>query len=70
MPRSTVRAACRGHDRLDRIDAFLPDSYAGSLRKSALASSFLAALELARQGRVTLRQEDAFAPLYLRGGAA
>lgn len=53
-----------------RIEAFLPDSYAGSLRKSALASSFLAALELARQGRVTLRQEDAFAPLYLRGGAA
>ncbi len=53
-----------------RIEAFLPESYAGSLRKSALASSFLAALELARQGKVTLRQERAFAPLYLKGGAA
>jgi len=36
------------------------------LRKSALASSFLAALELAKQGRVELRQQAPFAPLYLR----
>lgn len=53
-----------------RIEAFLPEAYAGSLRKSALASSFLAALELARQGKVTLRQDGAFAPLYLKGSAA
>lgn len=53
-----------------RIEAFLPAAYAGSLRKSALASSFLAVLELARQGKVTLRQDGAFAPLYLRGAAA
>ena len=35
-------------------------------RRSALASSFVAALELARTGRADLRQEATFAPLYLR----
>ncbi|WP_267381702.1 MULTISPECIES: ScpA family protein [unclassified Sphingomonas] len=51
-----------------RIERFLPDGTDG-LRRSALASSFLAALELARQGRVTLRQAEPFAPLYLKAGA-
>lgn len=50
-----------------RIEAFLPDGGDARLRRSALASSFVAALELARQGRVELRQERAFAPLMLRG---
>jgi segregation and condensation protein A len=48
------------------IESFLPDAAATTSRKSALASSFLAALELARQGRVELRQAGPFAPLYLR----
>ena len=48
------------------IETFLPDAAAGRSRRSALASSFVAALELARQGRVELRQHAAFAPLYLR----
>jgi segregation and condensation protein A len=48
------------------LDRFLPDGAKGAFRRSAVASSFLAALELARQGRVELRQEAAFAPLYLR----
>lgn len=48
------------------IEAFLPPQADGAFRKSALASSFLASLELARQGRVELRQKSAFAPLYLR----
>ena len=52
------------------IETFLPDMASAGLRRSALASSFLAALELARQGRVELRQEEAFAPLYLRAPAA
>jgi segregation and condensation protein A len=47
------------------IEGFLPPS-AGRLRRSALASSFLAALELARQGRVELDQREPFAPLMLR----
>ena len=48
------------------IATFLPDGGA-ALRRSALASSFLAALELARQGRMELRQDAPFAPLYVRG---
>jgi segregation and condensation protein A len=47
------------------LESFLPDG-SGRLRKSALASSFLAALELAKQGRVELRQSAPFAPLYVR----
>lgn len=46
--------------------AFLPPEAQGPLRKSALASSFVAALELARTGRVELQQEEAFAPLMIR----
>jgi segregation and condensation protein A len=51
------------------IESFLPDGAQGPFRKSALASSFLAALELAKQGRVDLRQKSPFAPLYLRATA-
>ncbi len=51
------------------IASFLPDDADGAYRKSALASSFVAALELARQRRVELRQAAAFAPLYLRAPA-
>jgi segregation and condensation protein A len=55
-------------ERIDwaTIESFLPGDAAGPFRKSALASSFLAVLELARQGRLELRQKSAFAPLYLR----
>ena len=35
-------------------------------RVSAIASSFGASLELAREGKLELRQSDAFAPLYMR----
>ena len=48
------------------IHRFLPESDDPQFRKSALASSFVAALELARQGKIALRQDDAFAPLYVR----
>jgi segregation and condensation protein A len=36
------------------------------LRRSARASSFSASLELVREGRIELRQEAHFAPLFLR----
>ena len=54
-------------ERLDwsMLESFLPEG-SGRLRRSALASSFLAALELAKQGRVELRQQAAFTPLYVR----
>ncbi len=48
------------------IQSFVPDSQDSGFRRSALASSFVAALELARQGRVEMRQEEAFAALYVR----
>ncbi|MEN3746147.1 ScpA family protein [Sphingomonas sp. HF-S3] len=49
------------------IETFLPEGASGTYRKSALASSFVAALELARQGKLELRQKSPFAPLYLKG---
>ena len=52
------------------LERFLPDTDSTPLRRSALASSFLAALELARQGRAELQQEAPFAPLYVRRPAA
>jgi segregation and condensation protein A len=48
------------------IRSFLPDTQDPAFRKSALASSFVATLELARQGRVELDQDEPFAPLYVR----
>ena len=38
-------------------------------RRTARASSFSASLELAREGRIELRQDAAFAPLWLRPAA-
>ena len=49
-----------------RLEAFLPEAASPRLRRSALASSLLATLELARQGRAELRQASSFAELYLR----
>ena len=49
------------------LESFLPDTADDAYRRSALASSFVAVLELARQGKVALRQEEAFMPLMLRG---
>ena len=53
---------------LDRtfIESFLPASQDPQFRRSALASSFLAALELARRGRLDIAQEEAFAPIMLK----
>ncbi|NKJ43543.1 ScpA family protein [Novosphingobium sp. SG720] len=53
------------------LRAFLPPMAINSdadrqLARSALASSFLAALELAKQGRVELVQEECFGPLLVR----
>ncbi|MFM5893170.1 MAG: segregation and condensation protein A, partial [Novosphingobium sp.] len=46
---------------------FLPPHAEPKLRRSALASSFVAALELARLGKAELSQEHTFGPLMLRG---
>ncbi|HTZ36333.1 MAG TPA: ScpA family protein [Stellaceae bacterium] len=50
--------------------AFLPEAlHGGPLRRSALAATFAATLELARAGSLELRQDRAFGPLYLRSAA-
>ena len=48
------------------IGDFLPASDDPVYRRSALASSFVAALELARRGRLDLRQDEPFSSLELR----
>jgi segregation and condensation protein A len=47
------------------LASMLPDGDS-EYRRSATASSFVAALELARTGRLELQQEANFAPLYVR----
>jgi segregation and condensation protein A len=50
-----------------RIDAYVPVEYmTGELRRSALASTFSAALVLAKNGEVEIRQAGAYAPLFMR----
>jgi len=48
------------------LEAFLPETEDAEFRKSALASSFVATLELARLGKVSLRQKEVFSTLYVR----
>ena len=48
------------------LEEFLPPYADPRLRRSALASSFVAALELARQGKAELAQDEAFGELRLR----
>ncbi|WP_144097868.1 segregation and condensation protein A [Croceicoccus sediminis] len=48
------------------LKQFLPPHADPKLKKSALASSFVAALELAKQGKAELAQEETFGPLRLR----
>jgi segregation and condensation protein A len=49
-----------------RIESFLPETEDEGFRRSALASSFVAALELARRGRIDIEQKAPFAPLWVR----
>jgi segregation and condensation protein A len=52
------------------LENFLPEELRfGPLRRSGLAATFAALLELAKAGRVELRQDRSFGPLYLRGTA-
>ena len=48
------------------LESFLPETEDDEFRKSALASSFVATLELARLGKVSLRQKAVFSTLYVR----
>ncbi|MFN4062255.1 MAG: segregation and condensation protein A [Paracoccus hibiscisoli] len=50
------------------LSVFLPEGWSGdpARRRSATAATFAAALELARQGRLEIRQADTFAPIHYR----
>jgi segregation and condensation protein A len=51
------------------LQAFLPPGLQRGLpRRAALAATFAASLELARTGRIELRQEQLFGPIYMRRG--
>jgi len=50
------------------ILSYLPDGWSGDpkKRRSATASTFAAALELAKEGKIEIRQEDIFLPIQIR----
>jgi segregation and condensation protein A len=50
------------------ISSYLPDGWLSDPRKrrSATASTFAASLELAKQGKIEIRQDDVFAPIEIR----
>src|SRR3954471_10313835 len=48
------------------LESFLPSTQDPQFRRSALASSFLAMLELARRGRLEFAQDEPFAPIKLK----
>jgi len=51
-----------------QLSAFLPEEWRRQpvRRRSAIASSFSAMLELAKEGEIEIRQDAVFAPIYLR----
>lgn len=50
------------------LSVFLPEGWSGdpARRRSATAATFAASLELARQGRLEIRQAETFAPIHYR----
>ena len=48
------------------LESFLPTTDDPLYRRSSLASSFVAALELSRLGRIEIDQDEAFSPLKVR----
>ncbi len=55
-----------------QLASFLPGGWLAEpgKRRSAVASTFAATLELAKRGELELRQDDTFAPIYLRAPGA
>ena len=51
------------------LEAFLPVTEDPQFRRSCLASSFLAALELAKRGKLEIAQDEPFAPIRLKRAA-
>lgn len=51
-----------------QLASFLPEGWAlePAKRRSAIASTFAASLELAKLGQIEIRQDETFAPIYFR----
>jgi segregation and condensation protein A len=50
------------------LATFLPSGLAdGLIRRSAIAATFAASLEMVRAGRLRMRQEGSFGPIYVKG---
>ena len=66
--RADARAGRHGDLDWVQLSAWLPDEWRRepAKRRSATAASFAAALELVKAGRLEVRQEGAFAPIFLR----
>ena len=53
------------------LSAFLPDKLAdGVVKRSAVASTFAASLEMVKEGRANIRQSSAFGPIFIKGKEA
>ena len=49
------------------LASFLPEHIVDPLvRRSALAATLAASLEMARDGKLLIRQDDQFGPIFLR----
>ena len=60
-------ALVHGTSWLELESLLPPDLTDGFGRRTALASGLVASLELARQGRIELVQDQAFGPIMVRG---
>jgi len=50
------------------LSAFLPENLTdGIVRRSAVASTFAASLELVKEGKANIRQSSAFGPIFVKG---
>lgn len=63
-----LRAIIPGAVDWATLASFLPEGWQldPKKRRSALASSFAASLEMAKRGEIELRQDGTFAPVYIR----
>lgn len=66
--RARIGRMLGGGVQWQRLESFMPRGWDDdpAKRRSAMASSFAAALELARQGDVEIQQDGAFEPIMLR----
>lgn len=61
-----LRSLLGGAPGWHALSSFLPtDLQDGLLRRSAVASTFSASLELCKEGKINIRQEGTFGPIYV-----